>query len=93
MVSNLNPKPTTQMSIYHICTGTFLFSRAQAEAPFEKGAFIGEMHSLHTDLPLTASLVCAQDGSFYYITKKALLKFFEDNPGVLIYFKDRRFVE
>jgi hypothetical protein len=38
-------------------------------------------------------MVCRQDGSFYYISKRNLLKFFDDNPGVLIFFQNRRFVE
>ena len=43
--------------------------------------------------PLKTTLVATEEGSCFYITKRALLKFFDDNPGVLVYFQNRRFVE
>ncbi len=45
------------------------------------GAFVGDMTALMTDTPLTTTLLCSQSGSVYYVNKKDLLKFFDDNPG------------
>lgn len=71
----------------------FVFQRAKHMTPFGRGAFIGDMQALLYGKPLQTTLVCGKPGSFFYIKQKNLLKFFEDNPGVLVYFKDRRFVE
>jgi CRP-like cAMP-binding protein/glyoxylase-like metal-dependent hydrolase (beta-lactamase superfamily II) len=73
--------------------GLFFYSRAQDAQPFQRGAFVADMQSLLYSQPQKTTLVCGKDGAFYYIAKNHLLKFFEDNPGVLVYFKDRRFVE
>lgn len=71
--------------------GKFIFARAKTSSPFERGAFVGEMSALLYGSPLRTTLVCAQDGSFFYVYKRDLVKFFDDNPGVLVYFQDRRF--
>lgn len=73
--------------------GKFVFARAKHTSPFERGAFVGEMQALLYGTPLKTTLVCGQGGSFYYVYKRDLLKFFDDNPGVLVFFQDRRFVE
>eukprot|EP01006_Ploeotia_vitrea_P034141 TRINITY_DN65715_c3_g15_i1.p1 TRINITY_DN65715_c3_g15~~TRINITY_DN65715_c3_g15_i1.p1 ORF type:complete len:944 (+),score=511.27 TRINITY_DN65715_c3_g15_i1:53-2884(+) len=74
-------------------SGLFLFARAKQMAPFKRGAFIGESRALLHGTPLQTTLVCGQDGSLFYVTKADLLKFFDDNPGTLVLFKDLRFVE
>ena len=76
-----------------IADGQFYFSRAKEQAPFTRGALVGEMKALIAQSTLTTSLVCQQDGSVYAITRQLLCKFFDDNPGVKILFMNRRFIE
>jgi CRP-like cAMP-binding protein len=74
-------------------SGKYVFSRAKHLTPFSRGAFVGDMAALLYSKPISTTLVCIEDGTFYYITKKNLLKFFEDNPGVLVHIKDSKFTE
>ena len=76
-----------------IADGQFYFSRAQEQAPFKRGALVGEMKALIAQSALTTTLQCSEDGSVYAISRLQLNKFFDDNPGVKIQFKDRRFIE
>jgi len=76
-----------------VAGGKFVFARATDMQPFTRGAFVGDMQALLNGTPLTTTLMCSKGGTVYFITKKDLLKFFEDNPGFRVFFMNRRFVE
>jgi len=74
-------------------SGKFVFARAQDLQPFSRGALVGDMAALLNDTPLTNTLICIKSGQLYYVNQPDLLKFFDDNPGVRVFFMNRRFVE
>ena len=76
-----------------IADGQFYFSRAKEQAPFTRGALVGDMKALIAQSTLSTTLLCQVEGSVYAITRVHLLKFFDDNPGVKITFMNRRFIE
>lgn len=76
-----------------IADGMFVFSRASHLPPFRRGAFVGDMRGLTSSTPVTTSLICTDSGAVYYIPKHELLRFFDENPGVKVFFATRFFVE
>ena len=65
--------------------------------PFERGAFIGDVSLMVVDDGVVhkrqTTLKCRKDAEVYIIHSESLVGFFEFNPGVLLNFMDRRFVE
>ena len=65
--------------------------------PFERGAFIGDVSLMVLDDGVVhkrqTALKCRKDAEVYIIHSESLVGFFEFNPGVLLNFMDRRFVE
>jgi len=74
--------------------GEFVFAGARDLKPFTRGAFVGDMKALLNNHPLSTTLISiSPKASFYYVDGVELLKFIEDNPGLFVYFMNRRFVE
>jgi len=74
--------------------GEFVFSGATELKPFSRGAFVGDMKAVLNKTNTTTALICASEtGLAYYVTEQDLLKFIEENPGLYIYFLNRRFLE
>jgi CRP-like cAMP-binding protein/phosphoribosyl 1,2-cyclic phosphodiesterase len=61
--------------------------------PFTRGAFLGEIDALRTESAPSSMARVIAGGRVFAIDRKALLKFFEDNPGLLVSFLGTRFVE
>eukprot|EP00462_Mataza_sp_D1_P019112 CAMPEP_0175137714 /NCGR_PEP_ID=MMETSP0087-20121206/9959_1 /TAXON_ID=136419 /ORGANISM="Unknown Unknown, Strain D1" /LENGTH=874 /DNA_ID=CAMNT_0016420561 /DNA_START=311 /DNA_END=2935 /DNA_ORIENTATION=- len=74
-------------------TGLYAFARAQTLEPFSSGAFVGEVHAILDQRPLTTTLLCVEEGEVFYISRQELLHFLEENPGFLLYFLEKKFVE
>lgn len=76
-----------------IASGRFVFGRAQDLKPFTTGAFVGEIKAIMDGKLLTTTLICVEAGEIWYISRVELVKFCEANPGFLLYFLTRKFVE
>lgn len=62
-------------------------------APFHSGAFLGEFDALRQHTPLTTTARVTSPGRVFHISREDLLRFFQDNPGVLVSFLGTKFVE
>jgi CRP-like cAMP-binding protein len=91
---NLWLQGTDATEAFLVCEGCYVFSRATDLTPFTTGSFLADMKSLlNTDGKLSTTLVCIAAGSVYFIAKKDLAKFLDDNPGVKVQLMNRRFIE
>jgi CRP-like cAMP-binding protein len=61
--------------------------------PFGRGAFLGEIDALRAEAQPKSMARVLAGGRVFAIDRKALMKFFEDNPGLLVSFLGTRFVE
>lgn len=62
-------------------------------APFHAGAFLGEVDSLRTGAPCESTARVVEDGKVFRISREDLVRFFSQNPGILVSFLGTRFVE
>jgi CRP-like cAMP-binding protein/ribonuclease BN (tRNA processing enzyme) len=62
-------------------------------APFRTGAMVGEFDAIRLNTPVKTTARVVDRGRAYFIDRAALARFFKDNPGVLVSFLGRRFVE
>ncbi len=61
--------------------------------PFHAGAFLGEVDALRDGRACPSTARAVEDGRVFRITRSDLLRFFNENPGVLLSFLGTRFVE
>ncbi len=61
--------------------------------PFHAGAFLGEVDALRDGRSSPSTARAAEDGRVFRIARVDLLRFFNENPGVLLSFLGTRFVE
>jgi CRP-like cAMP-binding protein len=61
--------------------------------PFHAGAFLGEVDALREGRACPSTARAVEDGRVFRITRSDLLRFFNENPGVLLSFLGTRFVE
>ncbi len=61
--------------------------------PFHSGAFLGEVDALRDGLANQSSARAVEDGRVFRIARADLMRFFNENPGVLLSFLGTRFVE
>ena len=77
--------------------GAVMFEGYFDNMPFRTGAFLGDVAVMGGSEGVMkrrqTSLVALEDTEAYIINGEALINFFEYNPGVLLSFLDRRFVE
>jgi CRP-like cAMP-binding protein/phosphoribosyl 1,2-cyclic phosphodiesterase len=64
-----------------------------AAEPFSLGAFLGEIDALRQGIAHRTTAKAVQDGRVFRIARPDLLRFFQDNPGVLVSFLGTSFVE
>jgi CRP-like cAMP-binding protein len=62
-------------------------------APFQSGAFLGEFEALRNGAQLTTTARVTSPGRVFQISRDDLLRFFQENPGVLVSFLGTKFVE
>ncbi|MCS6900885.1 MAG: cyclic nucleotide-binding domain-containing protein, partial [Myxococcales bacterium] len=62
-------------------------------APFQTGAFLGEFDALRHGTQLTTTARVTAPGRVFQISRDDLLRFFQENPGVLVSFLGTKFVE
>lgn len=62
-------------------------------APFRSGAFVGEFDAMERGVPLATTVRVLEPGRVFQIERQELVKFFQDNPGVLVSFLCTKFVE
>lgn len=62
-------------------------------APFQSGAFLGEFDALRQGSSLSSTARVSTPGRAFHINRDDLLRFFQDNPGVLVSFLGTKFVE
>eukprot|EP00457_Paulinella_chromatophora_P000795 gb/GEZN01000795.1/.p1 GENE.gb/GEZN01000795.1/~~gb/GEZN01000795.1/.p1 ORF type:complete len:1074 (-),score=181.42 gb/GEZN01000795.1/:218-3439(-) len=74
-------------------SGQFVFSGARDMTPFVRGAFVGDMKAFLSGNSVSTELECLEAGSVYYVNKVDLMDFIDHNPGLFIFFMNRRFVE
>jgi CRP-like cAMP-binding protein len=70
-----------------------LEARSSQLAPFHQGAFVGEFDALRQGNALVTTARVAEGGRVFHIGREDLARFFGENPGVLVSFLGRRFVE
>ena len=77
--------------------GAVMFEGYFDNIPFRGGAFLGDVAVMGESDALTrrrqTTLLALEDTEAYILNGEALINFFEYNPGVLLSFLDRRFVE
>lgn len=81
--------------------GAVLLDEAQLElegtdgslAPFKTGAMVGEFDAIRLNTPVKTTARVVGRGRAFFVDRVALARFFKDNPGVLVSFLGRRFVE
>jgi CRP-like cAMP-binding protein/glyoxylase-like metal-dependent hydrolase (beta-lactamase superfamily II) len=61
--------------------------------PFVAGAFVGEFDAMRTGAPASTTARVAAPGRLFAMERGDLLRFFDENPGVLLSFLGARFVE
>ena len=77
--------------------GAVMFEGYFDNIPFRAGAFLGDVAVMGESDAVTkrrqTTLIALEDTEAYILNGEALINFFEYNPGVLLSFLDRRFVE
>jgi len=82
-----------------VAHGRFVYDNSDQIHPFERGAFIGEFPKLvdfadeEPKTDLTTTLRCIEPGYCFVLPKEGLQKFFEINPGAMLQFINRNFIE
>lgn len=66
---------------------------AAGKLTFARGAFLCEVDAIRNDAPAETTARVATDGRLFRVDAARLMKFFADNPGVMIGFLATRFVE
>jgi len=61
--------------------------------PFGLGAFLGEIEALRQGIAHLTTARAIEDGRVFRVGRTDLLRFFQDNPGVLVSFLGTSFVE
>src|SRR5581483_4412455 len=61
--------------------------------PFHPGAFLGEVDALREGRPCSSTARAVEAGRAFRIARADLIRFFNENPGVLLSFLGTRFVE
>lgn len=61
--------------------------------PFETGAFVGEVDAIRGSEPLQTTARVVSTGRIFWIERDDVVRFFQDNPGLLVSFLGTRFVE
>jgi CRP-like cAMP-binding protein/phosphoribosyl 1,2-cyclic phosphodiesterase len=61
--------------------------------PFGKGAFLGDIDAIMSEAKPKSMARVLRGGRVFAVDRKALLRFFEENPGVLVSFLGTRFME
>jgi CRP-like cAMP-binding protein len=62
-------------------------------APFRSGGFLGEFDALRHGSALSTTARCTEGGKVFQISRDDLLRFFQENPGVLVSFLGTKFIE
>ncbi|RYE86756.1 MAG: cyclic nucleotide-binding domain-containing protein, partial [Myxococcales bacterium] len=62
-------------------------------APFQSGAFLGEFDALRQSGALATTARVSAPGRVFQIHREDLMRFFQENPGVLVSFLRTKFVE
>mmetsp|Transcript_5879 Transcript_5879/g.8702 ORF Transcript_5879/g.8702 Transcript_5879/m.8702 type:complete len:230 (-) Transcript_5879:140-829(-) len=75
-----------------VAKGKFRFEGNQ-NYPFAKGAFIGEVDQILAEKEISTTLRCTKSGYCFVMKRPGLQKFFDSNPGTLLQFVNRNFVE
>jgi CRP-like cAMP-binding protein/phosphoribosyl 1,2-cyclic phosphodiesterase len=61
--------------------------------PFGTGAFVGEVDAIRNGEPLKTTARVVAPGRVFWIERDDIVRFFQDNPGLLVSFLGTRFVE
>mmetsp|Transcript_17493 Transcript_17493/g.31391 ORF Transcript_17493/g.31391 Transcript_17493/m.31391 type:complete len:881 (+) Transcript_17493:502-3144(+) len=76
-----------------VANGEFIFETNDQIHPFERGAFVGEFGNMVDNKRLTTTLRCVEAGSCFVTPKEGLKKLFASNPGTMLLFLNRHFLE
>lgn len=59
----------------------------------ESGSFIGEVNAITANSKLTTSVVATRKGKIFKIFREDFLSFLNKNPGILLMFRDIKYLE